>query len=116
VRSSVTWRTMVMQPSKSVSRDSTSAPLAMGWISCAADTLLRGRKTIDGIPAAAQYAARAADVSPVEAQAMARTADPRAMISFTTLTSTVIPRSLKEPVWLTPDILIQRSSSPRVAP
>jgi hypothetical protein len=30
----------------------------------------------------------------------------------TTLTSTVIPRSLKEPVWLLPQSLTQRSSRP----
>src|SRR6185436_17563102 len=43
--------TIAMQPSKSVSSASTSAPLASGWTSCAAETRARGRMTTDGIPA-----------------------------------------------------------------
>ena len=66
--------------------------------------------------AAAQYAASEALVSPVDAQAIARIGAPSAIICFTTLTSTVIPRSLKDPVWLLPQSLIQRSESPSVRP
>ena len=40
-----------MQPSKSVSMDSTSAPLAMGCTSCAREILSAGRNTIEGMPA-----------------------------------------------------------------
>ena len=37
------------------------APLAMGWLSCAMETLSAGRKTMAGMPrrGAAQYAASA---------------------------------------------------------
>ena len=35
----------------------------MGWINCGNETLPLGRNTMDGIPAAAQYAAKAADVT-----------------------------------------------------
>ena len=62
-----------MHPSKSVSRASVMAPLAMGWMSWAADILSLGSSTTDGIPAAAQYADREAEVSPVEAQTTAST-------------------------------------------
>ena len=48
-----TCLTISMQPSKSVSRAKTMAPLATGWMSCATDTLPRGRKTTAGIEAAA---------------------------------------------------------------
>ena len=51
-------------------------------------------------------------MSPVEAQATARMGVPRARISCTADTSTVIPRSLKDPVWVTPHSLTQTSSSP----
>ncbi len=54
---------------------------------------------------------QAAEVSPVEAQAMARTPEPAAMICCTTLTSTVMPRSLNEPVWLLPDILTHNAQA-----
>ena len=43
-----------MQPSKSVSSASTSAPLASGWTSCAVEILPRGRSTTARMPAAAQ--------------------------------------------------------------
>jgi len=43
-----------MQPSKSVSRERTVAPLAMGWTSWATEIRSAGRKTIAGIRAAAQ--------------------------------------------------------------
>ena len=43
-----------MQPSKSVSSDSTLAPLASGCRSWATETLPRGRITIAGMPAGAQ--------------------------------------------------------------
>jgi hypothetical protein len=53
---------------------------------------------------------------------MARTRAPwpaswlRRFISRTAETSTVIPRSLKEPVWLLPHCLIQTSESPSDRP
>ena len=43
-----------MQPSKSVSSESTSAPLASGCTSWAIETLSFGRSTTEGMPAAAQ--------------------------------------------------------------
>ena len=45
--------TIVMQPSKSVSSASTSAPAARGWTSCAVEILPRGRITTARICAAA---------------------------------------------------------------
>src|SRR6266702_4759762 len=80
--------------------------------SCAVETPPRGSSTTDRIPATAQYAARLADVSPVDAHATARIGAPWAIICLTTLTSTVMPRSLKLPVWLLPQSLIHRSSRP----
>src|SRR5260370_7035925 len=68
------------------------------------------------MPATAQYAARLADVSPVEAHATAWIGLPCAITCLTTLTSTVMPRSLKLPVWLLPHSLIHRSSRPSVWP
>ena len=53
-RSRVISCTTAMQPSKSVSRDSTSAPLASGWTSWAMEILFRGSSTTEGMPAAAQ--------------------------------------------------------------
>jgi hypothetical protein len=88
------------------------APFAIGWISCGIETLPLGRNTTAGMSAHAAYAASAAEVSPVEAQATARISLPRAIISLTIETSTVIPRSLNEPVCEFPHCLIQRSSSP----
>src|SRR3954447_23586490 len=108
--------TISMQPSKSVSTDSTSALLAIGWISCGTEILSRGRITTAGIPATAQYAASAAEVSPVEAQATALMDEPSEIICRTVETSTVIPRSLNDPVWLLPHILTQRSESPSCSP
>ena len=69
-----------------------------------------------GMPAAAPYAASAAEVSPVEAQATACTGEPRAIICLTTLTSTVMPRSLNDPVWLLPDCFTHRSGTPISSP
>ena len=46
--------TSFMQPSKSVSMDSTRAPLAIGCTSCAMEILSAGRNTMDGMPACAQ--------------------------------------------------------------
>jgi hypothetical protein len=79
-------------------------------------TLSFGSSTSAGRPAAAQYAASAAEVSPVLAQATARTLLPRRIISRTAETSTVMPRSLKEPVWLLPHCFTQRSRSPMERP
>ena len=52
-RSVSSW-TVRMQPSKSVSSESTIAPFEIGWTSWASETLLRGSSTIAGMPAAAQ--------------------------------------------------------------
>ena len=87
-----------MQPSKSVSRASVSALLASGWTSCEVVTLSFGRRTTDGMPAVAQYAATAAEVSPVEAHMTALISVPSWIICWTAETSTVMPRSLNEPV------------------
>ena len=46
--------TSFMQPSKSVSMDSTKAPLAIGCTSCAMEILSAGRNTMEGMPACAQ--------------------------------------------------------------
>ena len=110
-RSLVISCTTAMQPSKSVSSESTRAPLARGCTSWAIDTLFLGKSTTAGMPAAAQYAPSAAEVSPVEAHATASMGTPSAIICLTTETSTVIPRSLNEPVWELPHCLIHRSST-----
>src|SRR5579864_2621214 len=107
---------MFMQPSKSVSSASTREPLANGCTSCAVDTSPRGSSTTDRIPATAQYADSAADVSPVDAHTTAWIGEPLTIICLTTLTSTVMPRSLKLPVWLLPQSLIHRSSRPNDCP
>jgi hypothetical protein len=52
--SSVKAWTIFMQPSKSVSKERTTAPLAKGWRSWATETLWRGSRTKAGKPAAAQ--------------------------------------------------------------
>jgi hypothetical protein len=106
-----------MQPSKSVSWiESTREPLAMGCTSCASDILSAGRKTMDGIPAAAQYAERAAEVSPVDAHPTAETAEgSRFRMRFTWETRAVIPRSLKDPVWLFPHCFTHRSCIPSLS-
>src|SRR5207237_7013080 len=70
-----------------------------------------GSSTTEGMPAAAQYAPSAAEVSPVDAHATASTGTPVAIISFTTETSTVMPRSLNDPVCEMPHCLIHRSST-----
>src|SRR5215467_12501965 len=81
----------------------------MSW---ASEIFPRGNSTIDGIPAAAQYVASAADVSPVEAHATALIGAPSEIICFTCETSTVMPRSLNEPLCVFPQSLIQSSSTP----
>jgi hypothetical protein len=68
------------------------------------------------MPTAAQYAASDAEVSPVDAQATARMLVPSLSICRTTDTSTVMPRSLNEPVCELPHCLIQRSSTPIARP
>src|SRR5919201_3282465 len=108
--------TIAMQPSKSVSSASTSEPFARGCTSCAVETPPRGNSTTERMPATAQYAARLADVSPVDAHATACMGLPCAIICLTTLTSTVMPRSLKLPVWLLPHSLIHKSSRPKDCP
>jgi hypothetical protein len=76
--------------------------LASGCTSCAVEILPRGRITIGRMPAAAAYAASAAEVSPVDAHATAWIGLPSAIICLTVDTSTVIPRSLNDPVCETP--------------
>src|SRR4051812_14015381 len=105
-----------MQPSKSVSRYSTNEPFDTGWISCASEIFPRGSNTIDGMPAAAQYVASAAEVSPVEAHATALMGAPSEIICFTCDTSTVMPRSLNEPLWVLPQSFTQRLSTPTTLP
>ena len=68
--------TSFMQPSKSVSMESTSAPLAMGCTSCAMLILSAGRKTMEGMPACAQYALSAALVSPDHAACISSASSP----------------------------------------
>src|SRR2546427_2830997 len=68
------------------------------------------------MPAAAQYVASAAEVSPVDAQATAWMGEPSEIICLTCETSTVMPRSLKEPLWVLPQSLSQRSSTPMTLP
>src|SRR5262245_17890329 len=75
------------------------------------ETLSFGRKTMEGMPAAAQYEATAAEVSPVDAQATARTSRID-RIRCTMETRTVIPKSLKDPVCEVPHCLIQIASTP----
>eukprot|EP00958_Prasinococcus_capsulatus_P025333 scaffold4251_cov430-Prasinococcus_capsulatus_cf.AAC.2 len=66
--SAVTSRIRRIQPSKSVSMESTRALFAIGCTSWASEIFSDGRNTIAGMLAAAQYADKAAEVSPVEAQ------------------------------------------------
>ena len=55
-------------------------------------------------------------MSPVEAQAMAAIGSPSLIMCLTTETSTVIPRSLNDPVWELPHCLTHRSSTPSILP
>src|SRR5436305_14264252 len=68
------------------------------------------------MPAAAQYVAKAADVSPVEAQATAWIGAPSAIICLTWETSTVMPRSLKEPLCVLPHSFTHNSFTPIIFP
>lgn len=68
---------------------------------------------MEGMPAAAQYADSAALVSPVEAQPTAEMDPGRSfLMRLTWDTSTVMPRSLKLPVWLLPHCFTHRSLMP----
>ena len=87
-----------------------------GWINCAMEILPRGSSTTDWMPAAAQYVASAAEVSPVEAHATALIGAPSEIICLTCDTSTVMPRSLNDPLWVLPHSLIHRSSTPITFP
>merc|ERR1719446_390626 len=70
-----------------------------------------------GMSAAAQYAERAAEVSPVLAQPTAEMVLAFIfLILFTWLTKTVIPRSLKLPVWEFPHCLTHKSVIPSIWP
>ena len=55
-------------------------------------------------------------MSPVEAHATARIATPWRIICRTRETSTVIPRSLNEPVWELPQSFTHRSLTPSSRP
>ena len=108
--------TIAMQPSKSVSSASTSAPLASGCTSCAVETLPRGRSTT-----AREAGGRAVGrerrrgVAGRGAGDGARSAARRRSSACTTETSTVMPRSLNEPVCELPHSLTHRSSSAELA-
>ena len=67
------------------------------------------------MPAAAAYAASAAEVSPVDAHAIARIGVPLPIICLTIDTSTVMPRSLNEPECEVPHCLTRTSPSPSSA-
>src|ERR1043166_3921763 len=85
-------------------------------MSCAMEIFPRGSSTMDGMPAAAQYVASAADVSPVEAHATALIGAPSEIICFTCDTSTVIPRSLNEPLCVLPQSFTHSSFTPIILP
>jgi hypothetical protein len=87
----------------------TKAPFAIGCTNWAIEILFAGRKTMAGIPAAAQYAESAADVSPVEAHPTPSNGLPSLLNLFTCETNTVIPRSLNDPVWLIPQCFTHKS-------
>ena len=69
-----------------------------------------GTKTYAFIPALAAYAAAEAEVFPVEAHMTARLPDSRAFD-----TANVMPRSLNEPVGLSPSYLKNTSMSPTMS-
>jgi hypothetical protein len=52
----------------------------------------------------------------VEAQATAWMGAPSEIICLTWETSTVMPRSLNEPLWVLPQSFTQRSSTPMILP
>ncbi len=80
----------------------TWAPWTMACASLPAAILPCGTSTNGLTPARAAYAAIDAEVLPVEAHTTASAPSPTAQDS-----ATVMPRSLKEPVGLSPSTLIQ---------
>src|SRR3712207_1527688 len=80
----------------------------MAWASLPAAILPAGSSTTGRSPARDAYAAAEAEVLPVDAQTTAWAPDPAA-----TLTATVIPRSLNDPVGLAPSTLSQTSQPSR---
>src|SRR5215472_11856570 len=93
-------RTSSRQSSKLPSTCSSCAPCASAWASLPSAILPFGTRTAQRRPARAAYAAALADVLPVDAQITVRA--PRAAAS---VTATVMPRSLNEPVGLLPSTL-----------
>ncbi len=93
--------------SKLPSMESTLAPKNMACASLPAATLPDGRKTAHFSPALAAYAARLADVFPVDAHPTIF-----APISTAWETPIVIPRSLKDPVGFAPSYFTYRSFIP----
>src|SRR3989449_6879301 len=94
-----------MQASKSVGSDTVRQPEAIGCDNCSMLTLPFGRTTTPRIPSTwAAYAAMAAEVSPVEAQATWRTPRWRAHD-----TPALMPRSLNDRVGFSPSCLMRTS-------
>ena len=83
----------------------TWAPCTIAWASLPAAILPSGTSTSGLSPALAAYAAIEAEVLPVEAQTTAS-----APSCLATEIATVMPRSLKEPVGLSPSTLSQTSA------
>ena len=111
-RSSASSATILMHPSKSVSRPSVVAPYASACESCSSVIFACGRRTTARIPGtSAAYAASAADVSPVEAQPTS--GKPQA---FAHVTPAVMPRSLKESVGFSPSCLTKSRERPSSSP
>ena len=86
----------------------TWAPCRIAWASLPAEILPWGTSTSGLTPARAAYAAIDADVLPVDAQTTASAPWPTATDS-----ATVMPRSLKEPVGLSPSTFSQTSAPVR---
>lgn len=89
----------------------TLAPKNRAWASLPIATFPEGRKTAHFIPALAAYAARAAEVFPVEAHPT--TLAPSSLARETPM---VMPRSLKEPVGLSPSNFTNELTTPTSAP
>src|SRR5215472_17108720 len=98
--STASLRASSRQSSKLPSTWSSFAPWTRAWASLPRAILPRGTSTAQVSPALAAYAAALALVFPVEAQMTAFAPRAAAM-----LTATVMPRSLNEPVGLTPSTL-----------
>src|SRR5690606_2290083 len=103
---SVRLRTSRRASSKLPRMATTWAPWPMAWLRLPNATLPSGIKTMDARPARAAYAAAEAEVFPVDAHMTAW--EPA---SFALVSATVIPRSLKEPVGLSPSYFTYTSAS-----